>query len=324
MKIVILDGYTENPGDLSWNGFEALGEVTVYDRTNEDQIAERIGRAEAVLTNKTPITAGTMEECRNLKYIGVLATGYNVVDITAAKQKGITVTNVPAYSTDSVAQHTMALILELSNHVGAHQDSVQEGEWVRSRDFCYWKHPIIELAGKTLGIVGYGSIGRRTAEVAEAFGMNILVASGHLPLGDRPGELPGRTVRVVELEELLRCSDFISLHCPLTEKNKYMINRDTLKMMKKSAYLVNTARGPLICESDLRKAVLNGTIAGAAVDVAEIEPMKEDSPLLGVENILVTPHIAWASKEARGRLMETAVDNLKQYMAGTPVHVVSR
>ena len=190
MKIVILDGYTENPGDLSWSRFEELGEVTVYERTEEAQIVERIGDAGAVLTNKTPITARTMEACENLRYIGVLATGYNVVDLTAAKQNGITVTNVPAYSTDSVAQHTMALILELCNHVGSHQESVQAGVWVRSRDFCYWRHPIIELAGKTLGIVGYGSIGRRTAGLAEAFGMNVLVASGHLPPGNMPGELP--------------------------------------------------------------------------------------------------------------------------------------
>lgn len=245
------------------------------------------------------------------------------MDLTAAKQNGITVTNVPAYSTDSVAQHTMALILELCNHVGSHQESVQVGEWVRSRDFCYWRHPIIELAGKTLGIVGYGSIGRRTAGLAEAFGMNILVVSGHLPPGNMPGELPGRTARVVELEELLGCSDFVSLHCPLTEKNKYMINRTSLEKMKKSAYLINTSRGPLVCEQDLREAVLNGTIAGAAVDVAETEPMRADSPLLGAENILVTPHIAWASKEARERLMEIAADNLKQYMAGSPVHVVT-
>lgn len=323
MKIVILDGYTENPGDLSWSRFEELGEVTVYERTEEAQIVERIGDAGAVLTNKTPITARTMEACENLRYIGVLATGYNVVDLTAAKQNGITVTNVPAYSTDSVAQHTMALILELCNHVGTHQESVQAGEWVRSRDFCYWRHPIIELAGKTLGIVGYGSIGRRTAGLAEAFGMNVLVASGHLPPGNMPGELPGRTARVVELEELLGCSDFVSLHCPLTEKNKYMINRTSLEKMKKSAYLINTSRGPLVCEQDLREAVLNGTIAGAAVDVAETEPMREDSPLLGAENILITPHIAWASKEARERLMEIAADNLKQYMAGSPVHVVT-
>lgn len=324
MKIVILDGYTENPGDLSWSGFEALGEVAVYDRTEEAQIAERIGEAEAVLTNKAPITDRTMALCKNLRYIGVLATGYNVVDIAAAKQYGITVTNVPAYSTDSVAQHTMALILELCNRVGEHQNSVQEGEWVRSRDFCYWKYPIIELSGKTLGIVGYGSIGKRTAGLAEAFGMNVLVASGHLQTGNMPGILPDTTIRVVELDELLACSDFVSLHCPLTENNRHMINKNSLEKMKRTAYLINTSRGPLVCEQDLKDAVINGTIAGAAVDVAETEPMRADCPLLGTEHILVTPHIAWASREARERLMEIAVENLKQYMAGAPVHVVSK
>lgn len=319
MKIVILDGYTENPGDLSWSGFEALGEVTVYDRTEGSQILERIGTAEAVLTNKTPMTAETMAECGNLRYIGVLATGYNVVDLEAAGRHGITVTNVPAYSTDSVAQHTMALILELCNHVGVHQESVRNGDWVRSRDFCYWKQPVIELAGKTLGIVGYGRIGERTKALAEAFGMKVLVTSGHLG----PGVLPGGTARVVDLETLLCSSDFVSLHCPLTEKNRHMMNKDSFRKMKKSAYVINTSRGPLICEDDLKEAVLTGTIAGAAVDVAEEEPMRADSPLLDVEGILVTPHIAWASREARERLMKIGAENLKKYAAGTPVHVVS-
>ena len=319
MKIVILDGYTENPGDLSWSVFEELGEVTVYDRTEKSQIVERIGTAEAVLTNKTPITAETMAACRNLHYIGVLAPGYNVVDLEAAGRHGVTVTNVPAYSTDSVAQHTMALILELCNHVGVHQESVRDGDWVRSRDFCYWKRPVIELAGKTLGIVGYGSIGKRTKALAEAFGMKVLVTSGHLD----PGVLPGGTARVVDLETLLCSSDYVSLHCPLTDKNRHMMNKDSFRKMKKSAYVINTSRGPLICEEDLKEAVLNRTIAGAAVDVAEEEPMRADSPLLDVEGILVTPHIAWASREARERLMRIAEENLKQYVAGTPVHVVS-
>lgn len=320
MKIVILDGYTENPGDLSWDGLGELGELTVYERTAASEAAERMKDAQVVLTNKTPITADTMERCGNLRYIGVLATGYNVVDTEAAGRKGIVVTNVPAYSTDSVAQHTMALILELCNHVGVHQQSVREGDWTRCRDFCYWKHPMIELAGKTMGIVGYGQIGRRTASLAEAFGMKVLVSSGH-PL--RGEELEGKA-EAADFLELLARSDFVSLHCPLTENNRHLMNRDTLKMMKKTAYLINTSRGPLICESDLKEAVLKGVIAGAAVDVAEEEPMREGSPLLDAEGIIVTPHIAWASREARERLMETAVNNVKKFLAGTPVNVINR
>jgi len=311
MNIVILDGYTENPGDLSWQGFEALGNLTVYEHTRPEEILPRMHNAEIVLTNKTPVTRQSMDACPNLRYIGVLATGYNVVDVAAAKEKGIVVTNIPCYGTQAVAQHVFALLLELCHRVGHHNAAVQQGRWTQGRDFCFWDYPLTELAGKTFGVVGWGRIGQAAAQIAQAFGMKVLAcrASG--------GE------GTVSLETVLAQSDVISLHCPLTADNAEMINRESISLMKDGVLLVNTARGGLINEADLREALLSGKVAGAAVDVVSIEPVRGDNPLLGLDNCLITPHIAWASKESRQRLMDAAVENLRAYLAGTPVNNVA-
>lgn len=318
-KIVILDGYTENPGDLSWDGFDKFGSVTVYDRTKPEETAERIADAAIVLTNKTVLDETIMRQCPHMKYIGVLATGFNVVDIKAAAQHGITVTNIPGYGTDTVAQYTMALLLELCHHVGVHADSVREGEWGRCPDFCFWKFPQMELCGKVMGIIGYGRIGKKTAKLAEAFGMKVLVHSGH-PV---PAAELSENMAQKPLEELLARADVISLHCPLTEQTKGLINKETIAQMKDGVLLVNTSRGPLINEADLKEALCSGKIAGAAADVLSTEPPAADHPLLDAPNMLITPHIAWAAKEARQRLMQTAVDNLEAFLTGKPVHVVS-
>ncbi|MBR6569599.1 MAG: D-2-hydroxyacid dehydrogenase [Clostridia bacterium] len=312
MKIVILDGYAENPGDLSWEGFEALGSLTVYDHTPEEDIIPRIGDAEAVITNKTPLSAQTLAACPGIRYIGVLATGYNVVDIEAARARGIVVTNVPSYGTAAVAQHTFALLLELCHHAGHHNAAVQQGRWTTGRDFCFWDYPLIELAGKTMGVVGYGRIGRAVADIARAFGMQVLCCSANGGEGQ------------VTLEEVIRRSDVISLHCPLTAANAGMINRETISRMKDGVMIINTARGQLIDESALREALLTGKVRGAAVDVASIEPIRADNPLLGLDNCLITPHIAWAAHEARQRLMDTAVGNLAAFLQGRPVNNVAK
>jgi len=311
MKIIILDGYAENPGDLSWDGFAALGELTVYDHTPADQIIPRIGDAEIVITNKTPVSAQTFEACPSIRYVGVLATGYNVVDIEAARRRGVVVANVPAYSTASVAQHVFALLLELCHHVGHHNAAAQQGRWTTSRDFCFWDYPLIELAGKTMGIIGYGRIGRAVAEIARAFGMKVLACRAH------GGE------DTVALEDVLRSSDVISLHCPLTADNTGMISRDAIAMMKDGVIIINTARGPLIDEPALREALLSGKVLGAALDVVSVEPIPADHPLLGLENCLITPHIAWAPKESRQRLMDVAVENLRSFLNGTPANNVA-
>ncbi|MBR3874551.1 MAG: D-2-hydroxyacid dehydrogenase [Clostridia bacterium] len=311
MKIVILDGYTENPGDLSWEALEALGDVTVYEHTPENCILERIGDAPVVLTNKTPITAETIAQKPQLRYIGVLATGYNVVDVKAAKEKGIVVTNVPSYGTQAVAQYVFALLLEVCHHVGHHNHAVQQGRWTSGRDFCFWDYPLIELAGKTMGIIGYGRIGQATAALARAFGMKVLAYS--------PGRKDGET-----LDEVFSQSDVISLHCPLTVENTGLINRNTIAKMKDGVILINTARGGLINEADLREALLSGKVAAAAVDVVSTEPIREDNPLLGLENCLITPHIAWASKEARQRLMDVAVENVAAFLKGEPINNVAK
>lgn len=318
MKIVILDGYTENPGDLSWEQLEQLGELTVYDRTEPGQIIERIGGAEIIFINKTPITSEIIAGCPNLKYIGVLATGYNVVDVEAAGKAGVTVTNIPAYGTDAVAQHTMALLLELCHHAGTHSDAVMAGEWSRQPDFCFWKYPMTELSGKTFGVIGFGRIGQKTAALAQAFGMKVLACSAH-----PRKELETENCRYAPLDKLLAESDVISLHCPLLPSTKGMINRDTIAAMKPGVLILNTARGPLIVEEDLRQALESGKVGGAAVDVVSAEPIREDNPLLGAPNMIITPHIAWASREARQRLMNIAAENLRQYLAGTPQNVVS-
>lgn len=318
MKIVVLDGYTLNPGDLHWNALAALGDVAVYDRTEVSSIVERIGDAELILTNKTPISAETMQACKNLRYIGVLATGYNIVDTTAAKAAGIVVTNIPAYGTDSVAQFTFALLLEICHHVGHHAQSVRDGEWTKSPDFCYWHYPLIELADKTMGIIGFGRIGRRTSEIARAFGMRVL-AYDEYP--NTVYEKEGIFCRA--LDRLLAESDVISLHCPLTDRNKGMINADTIAKMKDGAILINTSRGPLVDEIALAAALNSGKLAAAAVDVVSTEPIRPDNPLLKARNILITPHIAWAPKEARSRLLNIAVENVRAFIDGSPINVVS-
>ena len=312
MKIIILDGYAENPGDLSWDGFKALGEVTVYDRTPAEQIISRIGDAEIILTNKTPISAQTLAACPQVRYIGVLATGYNVVDVAAARERGIVVTNVPSYGTAAVAQHVFALLLELCHHVGHHNAAVQQGRWSTCPDFCFWDRPLTELAGKTMGIIGYGRIGRAVANIAAAFGMKVLACSAHSGEG------------TVSFEEVLTQSDVISLHCPLTADNTGMIDRNAIARMKDGVFIINTARGPLINEPDLREALLSGKVHGAAVDVVSTEPIPADHPLLGLPNCIITPHIAWAPKESRQRLMDVAVENLRSFLSGAPVNNVAK
>lgn len=312
MNIVILDGYTTNPGDLSWDGFAQLGELTVYDHTQPEEVIARIGDAPIVITSKTVITAEIMAACPQIRYIGVLATGYNMVDLAEAKKRGIVVTNIPAYSTQAVAQHVFALLLEVCNHVGHHHQAVQEGRWTRTRDFCFWDFPLVELAGKTMGIVGYGRIGQATAAIAQAFGMKVLCCR------QSGGE------GMITLEEVLRNSDVISLHCPLTDSNAGFINAETIAKMKDGVLLINTARGGLINEADLRDALLSGKVRAAAVDVASVEPIREDNPLLGLDNCIITPHVAWASQESRQRLMDTAIANVHAYLAGTPINHVAQ
>ena len=312
MKIVILDGYTANPGDLSWAPLEQFGELTVYERTAKEDILARIGDAEIVLTNKTPITRETIQAAPNMKYVGVLATGYNVVDLAAARENNVVVTNIPAYSTDSVAQLVFALLLEICHHVGRHSDSVHAGKWSASRDFAFWDYPLVELAGKTLGIVGYGRIGKKVAEVARAFGMKV-IAWTRTP----------RDPECVSFDELLAQSDVISLHCPLFAETQNLINRETIAKMKDGVILINTSRGPVVNDADLRAALLSGKVAYAGVDVATVEPIPADNPLLGLDNVLITPHIAWATQEARARLVDIAIANVQAFTSGQPVNVVS-
>ncbi len=319
MKIVVLDGYTENPGDLSWSGMEEFGEVTVYERTPAELIVERIGDAEIVYTNKTPVSKSTLEACPAIKYIGVLATGYNVVDAKAAKEKGILVSNISSYGTEAVAQFTIALLLELCHHIGAHSQYVMEGDWTRSKDFCFWNYPLTELAGKTMGIIGFGRIGQVTAKIAQALGMNILACSRN-----RIESLESETCRYTDLDELLAKSDVISLHCPLLPETQGIINKETIAKMKNNVMILNSSRGPLIVEEDLMEALNSGKVGGAAVDVVSVEPMKTDNPLLKAKNCIITPHIAWAPKETRQRLMNIAVDNLKSYVKGQPGNIVNK
>lgn len=318
MKIVILDGYTENPGDLSWEGFEKLGELVVYDRTPKELIVDRIGNADVVYTNKTPISRETLDACPNVKYIGVLATGYNVIDVAAAKEKNIIVTNIPTYGTDAVSQFAIALLLELCHHVGEHAVAVKNGEWENNEDWTFWKHPLIELAGKTMGIIGFGRIGQGTGRIAQALGMKVLAYDAHT----RP-ELISDTCRYVDLEELFKESDVISLHCPLFPETEGIINKENIAKMKDGVKIINTSRGPLIVEEDLRDALNSGKVSGAGVDVVSTEPIRGDNPLLDAKNIYITPHIAWAPKESRKRLMDIAVNNLQAFIDDAPVNVVN-
>ena len=320
MKIVVLDGYTENPGDLSWSGLEALGELTVYDRTGSDNalIRERIGDAEAVYTNKTPLRREVLADCPNLKFIGVLATGYNVVDVAAAREFGVSVCNIPTYGTAAVGQFAIALLLEVCHHIGHHNQAVQEGRWTSNIDWCFWDYPLIELEGKTLGIIGYGRIGQRTGRIAMAMGMEVLAYDSF----QNPA-LENEHCHYTDLETLFRESDVIALHCPLFPETEGIINKDSIAKMKDGVIIINNSRGPLIVEKDLREALESGKVAGAGLDVVSTEPIKADNPLLGAPNCIITPHISWASKESRERLMNIAVDNLKQFVAGTPVNVVN-
>lgn len=318
MKIVILDGYTENPGDLSWGGFEALGELTVYDRTPEELIVERIGDAQAVITNKTPISRETLDQCSNVKYIGVLATGYNVVDVNAAKEKEIPVCNIPTYGTTAVAQMVFALLLEVCHHVGAHSAAVKNGDWTHNQDWCFWNYPLIELSGKTMGIVGFGRIGQAAGRIARAFGMRVLAYDSF------QSEEGAEIAEYVTFDELLQQSDVISLHCPLFPETEGIINQSSISRMKDGVILINTSRGPLIVEKDLAEALRSGKVAAAASDVVSTEPIREDNPLIGCYNSILTPHIAWAPKESRKRLMDIAVDNLKSFQNGNVVNCVNK
>jgi len=317
-KIVVLDGYTENPGDLSWSGLEALGELTVYDRTPEDLIIPRIGDAEYVFTNKTPITRKVLDACPNIKFIGVLATGYNIVDVEAAKEKGIPVCNIPTYGTTAVAQYVFALLLEICHHVAAHDAAVKAGEWTNCPDFCFWKYPLIELAGKTMGIIGFGRIGQHTAKIAVAMGMKVLAYDVNINKA-----LETEDIKFADLDELYAKSDVISLHCPLFPSTKGMINKESIAKMKDGVIIINTSRGPLIVEEDLKEALDSGKVYAAAVDVVSVEPIRPDNPLLTCKNCIITPHIAWAPKESRQRLMNIAVENLRKFMEGTPINVVN-
>ncbi len=312
MKIVILDGYTLNPGDLSWDAFNAYGQVTVYDRTPEDQTVKRIGDADIIYTNKTPITRQVLDACPGIRYIGVLATGYNVVDIAAAKEKGIPVCNIPTYGTAAVAQFTFALLLEVCHHVAHHSNAVKAGRWTNSKDFCFWDFPLIELAGKTIGIIGYGRIGRATAAVARGLGMNVLAYDAY-----------ASGPECVPIDTLLEKSDVISLHCPLTQENKGLICAATISKMKDGVIILNTSRGPLVNEQDLYDALASGKVYAAAVDVVSTEPILNDNPLLKAGNCIITPHIAWAPKESRERLMEIAVNNLRAFAQGHVQNVVN-
>jgi glycerate dehydrogenase len=318
MKIVVLDGATLNPGDLTWDGLAEQGELTVFDRTPPEQVIERIKDAEAVFTNKTVMTREHIAACPRLRFIGVLATGYNVVDTRAAREKGIDVCNIPTYGTMSVAQFATALLLELCHRAGRHDDDVHAGNWAKCVDFCYWLNSPVELDGKTLGLIGFGRIGQAFARIAQALGMNILV---HDKFVDK--HLESATLRYVTLDELYAGADFISLHCPLSDDNPGMIDKGAIARMKPGVMLINTSRGPLINERDLADALASGRVAGAAVDVLSSEPPWADNPLLTAPNCIVTPHIAWATQEARQRLMHIAVENLIGFKNGTPRNVVN-
>ncbi|WP_125143071.1 D-2-hydroxyacid dehydrogenase [Clostridium transplantifaecale] len=321
MKIVILDGYVKNPGDLSWKRFEELGELRIYDRTpagDMDTIIERIGDAEAVLVSNVPITGKIIESCPSIRYIGLLSTGYDGIDIAAAREKNIPVCNIPTYGTNSVSQFTIALLLEICSRVGHHGDAVREGRWGKQPDFCFWDYPLIELSGKTMGVVGFGRIGQRTAAIAAAMGMKILYNDGF-----RKPELETENVKFAEREELFRESDVIALHCPLFPDTRGMINRETIAGMKDGVILLNSSRGALIVDEDLAEALNSGKVYAAGLDVVSEEPISMENPLLTAQNCIITPHIAWAAKESRARLLEIAADNLASYAAGKPVNQVN-
>jgi glycerate dehydrogenase len=321
MKIVILDGYAENPGDLSWKPLEELGGLTVYDRTSltdQNEVIGRIGDAEAVFTNKTPVSREAITACPNLRFIGVLATGYNIVDTRAAKEHGIIVSNVPTYGTDAVAQFAIALLLEICHHIGHHNESVHKGDWERRPDWSYWHYPLIELRDKVMGIIGFGRIGQRTGQIARALGMQVIAYDTH------PNETGRAVAEYVDLDTLLGSSDVVALHCPLFPETEGIINKNTIAKMKDGVILINNSRGQLIVEQDLADALNAGKVYAAGLDVVSSEPIRGDNPLLMAKNCIITPHISWAPKESRQRLMDVAVNNLKAYLQGTPVNVVNK
>jgi glycerate dehydrogenase len=317
MRITVLDGYTLNPGDLSWEPLRNFGECQIYDRTPLEEVVPHAAGSEIILTNKTLVSRASLEKLPKARYIGVLATGYNIVDIDAARERGITVTNVPGYATSSVAQMVFAHLLNLTLGLGRHMHSVREGDWAKAEDFCFWQTPLIELSGMTMGIVGYGQIGRATAQLARAFGMNVIVA-------ERPGAKVAteQGIQQMSLSDLFRLSDVVSLHCPLTAATKGLVNNDRLSLMKSSAFLINTSRGPLIDEPALAHALQEGRIAGAGLDVLSVEPPPPDHPLVLARNCYITPHIAWATREARGRLLSVVIGNIKAFLEGHPQNCV--
>ena len=320
MKIVVLDGYTENPGDLSWEELGKLGELTVYDRTSLTDEAEaiaRIGDAEIVFTNKTPITRKVLDACPGIRFISLLATGYNCVDYAYAREKGIPVANVPTYGTASVGQFAIALLLEICHHIGHHDASVHAGNWERCADWCYWDYPLIELAGKAMGIIGFGRIGQTTGRIARAMGMEVLAYDSH------PSDAGRAIAEYVDLDALLARSDVVALHCPLFPETEGIINRETIAKMKDGAILLNNSRGPLVVEQDLADALNAGKLAAAGLDVVSTEPIRGDNPLLKAKNCIITPHISWAPKESRQRIMDCSVSNVKAFLAGSPVNVVN-
>ncbi|MDR2738625.1 MAG: D-2-hydroxyacid dehydrogenase [Treponema sp.] len=321
MKIVILDGYTENPGDLSWEGFEKIGQLKVYDRsslTDSGEVIGRIGDAAAVITNKTPVGADVFDACLSIRYVGVLAAGYNIVDVNAAKAKGVMVTNIPAYGTAAVGQFAIALLLEICHHIGHHDRAVHEGRWESNPDWCFWDYPLIELVGKTMGIIGFGRIGQTTGTIAKALGMKVLAFdSFQNDAGRQIGDY-------VSLDDLLKQSDVVALHCPLFPETTGIINKAVIAKMKDGVIILNNSRGPLVVEQDMADALNSGKVAAAGLDVVSSEPIKGDNPLLKAKNCIISPHISWASKESRQRLMDIAVENLNAFVKGNPVNVVNK
>ncbi len=321
MRIVLLDGKIENPGDLSWEPLEQLGDVTIYEKTSYIEspvIADRIGEAEIAITNKTPISKETIDKCPNLKLIATLATGYNVIDYVYAREKGIPVVNVPAYGTQVVAQYAVGLLLEICSHIGHHDQTVKEGKWTHNTEWCYWDYPMIELASKTAGIIGLGRIGQATARILTAMGMRVLADASH------QSEEGRKVAEYVDLNTLLAKSDVIFLHCPLFPETKEIINKESIRKMKDGVIIINNSRGPLINEQDLADALNCGKVYAAGVDVVSVEPIKEENPLLSAKNCIITPHISWAAKEPRQRILDITVDNIKAFMEGAPVNVVNR
>lgn len=323
LKLVVFEGYTLNPGDLDWTPLKELADVEIYDRVTYsrdeiDLVVERGKDADIILNNKTPIPAEAIKQLPNLKYIGMLSTGFDVVDIEAARERGIIVTNIPTYGTDAVSQMAIALLLEICHHVGSHSDAVYRGEWANNPDWCFWNYPLIELSGKTMGIIGYGRIGQATGRIAQALGMKVLAYDQYMNK-----DLENENMKYADLDELYAKSDVISLHCPLTDENRGIINKESIQKMKDGVIIINNSRGPLINEEDLAEALNTNKVGGAGLDVVSTEPIREDNPLLKAKNCIITPHISWATKESRQRLFNMAVENVKTYLEGKPTNVIN-